>query len=298
MKGLIKNILPKEIDNVYNQSMPKFTTSTLEKAEAALNPFVFRIGEVKREKLFFTKVLLKRGNNSIYSGFVNIRTKPHGQGFMIKEDGTKHIGNWENGEFTGFGRCISSKGDYYEGTFSNLKMHGSEGKFISADKDIFFCGDWENGLRQGKGREETSEYLYEGDFNNNKKEGTGKKYFKMLDETYKGDFKDDEQTGRGLYFCNNSDVFDGDFVKGKMHGTGVYKWHDGSEYKGQYIDNIKEGFGEYKMQNGKIYRGPFLAGQPHGKGTVEKDGKTTDVEFCEGKIIKKSVNGKKHKRNV
>ena len=56
-----------------------------------------------------------------------------------------------------------------------------------------------------------------------------------------------------------------------------------------YLNNIKEGFGEYRFKNGKKYKGPYKNGKAHGIGVIiMKDGKTREVEFVNGKIVKKN----------
>jgi hypothetical protein len=297
-KFSVKNILQKETDAEYERVLREYTTETLEKTESVLSSFEFKSERRIGQKTFFAKILLRNHEmwgKALFSGNVDIKTKKHGDGFLITSDGNKFIGNWVEDCFSGFGRAIDNKGNLFEGNFLNYKLHGN-GKMVSFEKDYCYVGNWVEGKREGKGREETNEYWYEGDFLENKKEGVGKHFFKFLDETYHGEFKDDEINGTGVYKCNNNDTFTGDFWKGKMHGKGIYKWHDGSEYKGDYVNNVKEGFGEYKMQNSKIYRGPFVDGKPHGKGSVESDGKVQDVEFHEGKIKKNPKNNKKKKQ--
>ena len=72
--------------------------------------------------------------------------------------------------------------------------------------------------------EETNEHIYEGDFKYDKKNGNGKLTYKLLKDTYEGEFKDNNITGVGFYTWVNKDTYNGSFLNGKMHGKGLYKW--------------------------------------------------------------------------
>jgi hypothetical protein len=41
-----------------------------------------------------------------------------------------------------------------------------------------YIGDFIKGIKEGKGKEETNEQVYEGDYKNDKKDGFGKVYYK------------------------------------------------------------------------------------------------------------------------
>jgi len=280
----VRNNLPKEAQDLYNQNLKLYTTNIIEKTENAMNEFLYSETKKPKKLLFYCKILLRQ--DGFYSGYLDINTIRNGEGFLITKDGKKFIGDWENNYLKGYGRLIDINGDFYEGVFDQNLLNG-EGKYVSIDKEYCYEGTWINGKKHGKGKEETNVYIYEGDFENNIKQGNGKKYFKYIDEFYIGEFNDDEMTGKGIYICNNKDTFTGEFLKGKMHGKGFYKWGDGSEYRGEYLNNIKQGNGQYKTQCGKIYKGMFVNGKPHGLGTVEYNGKEKKVEFSEGKIVKK-----------
>ena len=287
IRKMVKTILPKENEEIYNRFLKDFTTSTLTNTESQLKRFKYVPSNKPANKLYYCKILVNYSKNNFYSGQVDIRSLKNGNGFLLQSDGTKFIGNWENDSLEGFGRIIDINGDLYEGNFVNSKLNGI-GKMVSLDREYSYLGNWIDHTRVGKGKEETNEYSYEGDFINNKKEGMGKQYFKILEENYEGEFTNDEITGQGNYTWSNNNTFTGKFIKGMMNGFGIYNWQDGSYYKGSYNNNLKEGYGEYKMHNGKIYKGPFVDGKPHGRGVLEFQGKTLEVEFNEGKIIKNS----------
>lgn len=202
--------------------------------------------------------ILHINNSEIYSGSVNNENKKHGFGTSIYKNGSKYTGFWEKNIFEGWGEMIDSEANIYQGLFSNGFLNGKGEKFSSNGNH--YEGEFLDGLRNGEGIETTKEHVYEGNFENDKKNKKGKLIYKNIKDSYEGNFLDNNITGKGEYKWENGDIFIGDFINGKMHGRGLYKWPDGGEYEGEYINNIKEGNGRFKWSNGKIYEGPFIGG--------------------------------------
>ena len=184
---------------------------------------------------------------------------------------------------------------YNQGTFVNSVLSG-KGIKISVINEILtiYIGDVKNNLKEGKGKEDTVEYIYEGLFKNNKKHGQGNLKYKINKDSYQGEFNDGNITGFGFYIWQNQHTYLGDFVNGQMHGKGLYKWIDGEEYEGEYVNNIKEGKGVFKWGDGRVFKGGFHDGKPHGKGILEFNGAKIDVEFSEGKLIGPLRSGKSY----
>lgn len=220
---------------------------------------------------------------SIYTGKVNIDYQRHEYGVLLLNDGSKYEGYWRENYFTGWGRYIDSDGTIFEGNFQNGRLNG-KGIKRSLNGNMYI-GDFVESRREGKGREETNEHIYEGEFKNDKKNGTGKLSYKLLKDTYEGEFLDNCITGIGFYTWGNKDTYKGSFVNGKMHGKGLYKWPGGGEYYGDYVNNIKEGSGTFKWPNGKVYEGQFKKGRPSGFGKLKTGGKIVNVQFEDGKLL-------------
>ena len=244
--------------------------------------------EDKSSKNLFTKLLkLKYNNkNGFYVGEISINNKLNGNGILTLENGMKLKGKFEDNKFIS-GNLIDEDGNYFEGKFNtNNKIEGN-GKKISLNNSIYI-GDFMNGLKEGKGNEETKEHIYEGNFKNDKKNGYGNLYYKELKDHYEGNFLDNQITGIGKYFWSNGEIYEGNLINGKMNGKGIYIWPDGGKYEGDYIDNTKEGFGIFKWPNGKIFEGPFVNGKPHGDGILITKKKKFKVKFVDG-VINKDV---------
>lgn len=240
---------------------------------------------VKKYKNTLIVEILVVNKQEIYTGSINYNNQKHGFGVSILKNGSKYTGFWEKNSFEGWGEFIDTDGNIFHGLFKKGKLNG-KGKKFSINGN-YYEGDFKDGLRCGCGKEETKDHIYEGQFENDKKNKKGKLIYKNIKDIYEGDFVDNNITGIGKYQWENKDIFEGDFINGKMHGRGKYKWPDGGEYDGEYINNIKEGKGVFKWANGKIYEGPFLGGKPHGVGILKNNGKSYEVEFFEGKMKKK-----------
>ena len=238
--------------------------------------------------LLFTKLYILKYNNqnAFYIGEITIENIISGIGILTLENGIKYNGIFENNIFKS-GKLIEEDGTYYEGNFNNNNKIEGKGKKITLNNSIYI-GDFINGIKEGKGNEETNEHKYEGDFKNNKKNGFGKLYYKEMNDYYEGEFNDNQITGTGKYKWSNGEIYEGTLLNGKMNGKGIYNWPDGGRYEGDYINNSKEGFGIFKWANGKIFEGPFNNGKPNGEGILISKNKKFKVKFCNG-IIDKNV---------
>lgn len=152
----------------------------------------------------------------------------------------------------------------------------------------YYRGGFKNNLKDGQGTENGKDYIYSGEFSQDRKHGQGKIVYLNSKEEYKGVFVNNSLTGKGEYTWANGDIFLGDFINGKMHGFGEYRWPEGGKYIGQYENNIKEGKGLFFWTNGRVYDGEFSKGKPHGVGTITQNDKSYNVEFSDGKLISKS----------
>ena len=192
-----------------------------------------------KEFRLFTKLYILKYNeiDAFYVGEVDINNNLNGKGILTLSDGTRYNGTFEKNKFNGIGKIIDNEGTLFEGYFKEGKLDGrATQKMLNGS---IYIGDFIKGIKEGKGKEETNEQIYEGDFKNDKKDGFGKVYYKDLKDTYEGEFKDNNITGKGTYKWNDGESYTGNFINGKMEGKGIYKWPDGSYYEGDYVNNIK-----------------------------------------------------------
>ena len=249
------------------------------KNENSLYKGILSINSVQKNKN------LSHNSHNIKTFNINSLT---GKGSLYLQNGKKYEGNFINGELNGWCRYISDKAICYEGLFIDGVLNG-KGEIITINenrKKYIYKGDIRNFKKEGIGVEKTNDYNYEGEFHNDIKHGKGKIiFYNNNSESYEGDFKNGEITGKGFYIWKNKHTYLGDFFCGKMHGKGVYKWPDGNIYEGEYICGIKEGYGEFKWTDGRIYKGPFKNGKQHGNGKLTVNGTTFDALFENGKYM-------------
>ena len=261
------------------------------------------LSKYKNENCLFQGILainsVKKNKNQIN----NIKTfninSLTGKGSLYLQNGKKFEGNFINGELNGWCRYISDKAICYEGLFIDGVLNG-KGEIITINenrKKYIYKGDIINFKKEGIGIEKTNDYNYEGEFHNDIKHGKGKIiFYNNNSESYEGDFKNGDITGKGFYIWKNKHTYLGDFLRGKMHGKGIYKWPDGNVYEGEYIYGIKEGYGEFKWNDGRIYKGPFKNGKQHGKGRLTVNGTTFDAIFEKGKYMGELHNRRSQKK--
>ena len=141
-------------------------------------------------------------------------TTPYGKG--------EYVGNFRDGIFDGYGR---------------LRVP------ISFMENSIYVGNWEMGIRSGRGT-----------------------YWNGKGNLYIGQWKDDKRNGRGAYFFNlpewrenehsefwlseNTENYAGDFVNDFYHGQGTYRWPGGQKYIGGFFANAKHGYGAYYYVTG------------------------------------------------
>ncbi|XP_045483053.1 MORN repeat-containing protein 4 homolog [Harmonia axyridis] len=88
-------------------------------------------------------------DDSQYVGTWNSSGKPHGEGHLLFQDGTRYSGFFENGKFNGLGILVFPDGARYEGEFHRGWFHGF-GTFWRAD-NMRYEGEFRGGQINGLG---------------------------------------------------------------------------------------------------------------------------------------------------
>merc|ERR1711915_439805 len=104
---------------------------------------------------------------------------------------------------------------------------------------------------------------------------------------YDGEYNNDLKEGSGKYTFSNGDWYDGEWKSGVRHGHGVYVWKDKNEkYEGKWEAGLKEGEGKFTYASGDVFTGPYVAGNRHGMGELVKaDGEVRSENYKEGKLV-------------
>ena len=224
---------------------------------------------------------------SCYIGEVSLyNNQKCGLGKTIYSNGSIEEGTYFENEFVGWNKFIDDKGIIYVGLFNKSSLNG-KGLRYNKERNHIYKGDFLNGLRHGKGKDEGDNMKYEGDFIKDKKCGKGKILFDSGD-TYEGEFNDNKFNGYGHYiWAKNKNEYKGNYLNGKFHGEGRYQWGENEYYNGEYVNGIKEGEGELSFKDGKKFYVNFTNGKPNGIGIFQdQDGNRCEVEFINGKINK------------
>ena len=254
--------------------------------------------------------IIFEGEKCIFNGKLEDKINICGKGKINLKDGRIYEGTFVNGKLEGKGNYINNKGDKYIGNFTEGILNG-KGKIIkkiennnksngahdeknndslnnkdnNIENDLIYEGDIKNFMKEGYGTETCPEYKYEGNFHNDMKNGQGSIIYLKQGRKYKGEFKNNEITGKGVLTYENNQTYQGQLLNGKKEGKGVYTWPDGSVFIGEYKNDIKIGEGTFKMPNGIIFKGKFVKGKPDGKGIFMYNNKITNGVYKKGKLI-------------
>lgn len=241
-------------------------------------------GKVCGEVIYRTSDLLFEGtfdNNS-----------PLGFGSLITRDGTFYSGYWCEGQRNGMGDMIFPNGDTYSGEWLNNSFDGyGEYHYFSAKS--LYRGEWKNGLQNGNGLYQSSEFSYDGEWEKGWMDGNGILYFRNKDK-YEGTIHENLIDGVGCYTFANGNRYEGEFVQGKINGLGVFQFKSGNRFEGEFVNGKIYGDGTMYLvekngvvsitgfwsidgsfpkeasilfPNGDLYEGPLKNGIPTEQGT-------------------------------
>lgn len=179
------------------------------------------------------------GHLGKYTGTICVNTgKPHGSGKLEYEDGGSYHGDWNQGNWSGYGRHAKPNGDIYEGTFFDNNKHGM-GTYRYRDGKRVFEGRYVMGQRVD------GQMTY----------GDG--------SVYKGQWYDGKRNGRGTYRFKDSSVYKGEFLQDVIHGVGQLVWPDGAKYVGEWNQGHRHGIGKEFASDGRLrYEGKWKQSVP------------------------------------
>ena len=188
----------------------------------------------------FGKFIFNDGTE-FYGIFHQNKLKNYGKYTSInhkeKNDQKVIVNNKNYEEFMGeYNNYVPDGFGIYKNFFTNLKVQG------------IFKGNYISGI----GIEDSVEgnYLYYGEFINNKKEGYGTIEWKDGSK-YQGEFKDNQINGYGMIKFPNNKFYQGEVKNARMEGFGEFFWNDEKRYIGNYKNDKRNGFGIYIFKDDK-----------------------------------------------
>lgn len=199
-------------------------------------------------------------DNSIVLGN-KIKGQVEGLAIVKYENGTHYIGNYVNGQRSGFGyRSYPGKDLFYVGEYKNDIKEGKGKLWKESAKKWVYDGMWSRDLKNGQGYLIRDEGTYEGSWLNDKLHGKGKMDW-VNGDTYEGEYKDDLRHGFGKMRFKNGDTYEGTFVGGQMHGQGRYVWRNGEIFEGNFKNGVMDGEGKIEYSQIRIKaQGVFQGG--------------------------------------
>jgi hypothetical protein len=183
------------------------------------------------------------GHLGSYTGTISIKTgKPHGQGRMLykspdKDYAISYEGEWNQGQWNGYGMVVRKNGDTYTGSFSDDQFHG-HGEYIHKESKRVFRGRYVMGHRIEGIMKYSDGSVYEGGWYSGKRQGKG--VYRFSDGSkFKGEFVDDQMSGYGQLIWSDGSRFVGEFQRGRRHGKGKeYDERGRIRYEGFFRNNL------------------------------------------------------------
>lgn len=133
----------------------------------------------------------------------------------------------------------------YSGNFLDGEFHGS-GRLeipISFTETEIYDGNWESGIRSGRGTHWNGRgKLYIGQWRDNKRNGHGSYFFGLAEWR--------ENQHSEFWLKENIENYTGNFIDDFYSGQGTYRWPGGQKYVGTFFANEKHGPGTYYYVTG------------------------------------------------
>jgi len=136
-----------------------------------------------------------------------------------------------------------------------------------------YKGNWLHDQKHGFGIEENAQNgeIYEGDFRNNLRDGTGSLFVShqgKFHKKYAGEWKKNKRHGNGKSFSENGEIYDGQWKQDFGHGHGKLQYNSGDFYEGSFENGKRHGLGVICFQNGNRFEGEFVNDLRHGLGKM------------------------------
>lgn len=139
------------------------------------------------------------------------------------------------------------------------------------DKKVYE-GEFEEDVREGRGSlyHSNGNVKYTGEWKNDKPNGIGVLFHENGNKFYEGKWEEGSACGQGVLFNELGRIeYEGQFEKSKKSGIGIAYYEDGSKYKGEWKDDEINGFGSFFYSTGELsYRGSWHNSKRDGHGII------------------------------
>ena len=144
------------------------------------------------------------------------------------------------------------------------------------DNGEYYLGEFEHGVKAGKGEEVGEEFTYVGDFANGKPNGIGSVLGKNGKVMYEGEVKNGNFHGSGRLVSGKNVEYDGFFEEGTKVGDFVVRFPKGDAGENKYF------IGDFVAGQDDVSTGHLITLVTQAKTNSKLDGKTDDIEIKEG----------------
>ena len=265
-----------------------------------------------------------RESGDYYHGNWNSEGKFDGKGSLVKNDGSKLEGIWNDGELE-WGRIYYKDGSHYQGQVHAYLPHGSgelntkdtkviKGNFEKGEltfgtiqyENTLYQGEVLNGVPHGKGEYNDTHYSYSGEWARGKRvngrytypDGTiyqgeyienipsNGKFIWTNESSYEGDLQGFSGVHEGVYE-HPSGVYTGQWSGNVFNGKGTYTWknQNNNNYEGEYKQGKKEGKGVYYVNNSDTFKGNWKLGKADGDFEYATNGRIIKSRWRKGNLL-------------
>lgn len=169
----------------------------------------------------------------------------------------------------------------YKGEVQDGQRHG-DGTFYNENTKIAFIGEWENDIREGRGKimlpggesmvglwkdnkviekkyvfKDGSVYVGEDPKKFGIYEG---KFTYSSGEVFEGKFREGKRHSKGKMIYENNIIYEGEWKNDLRHGEGVMIFKDGSKFEGEWRYDLMDGNGKFTTPKGNVIQGKWKRG--------------------------------------
>ena len=141
---------------------------------------------------------------------------------------------------------------------TNVEVFNQEITWRNSACTGVYTGELSPSLRpQGFGTFSCRSHNYTGDWDRGLRHGRGVNTFSNGD-TYTGQWAGDKRHGEGVIRWAGGRVYTGAMAGGRMEGVGEMTWPSGDKYIGDWEADTRTGHGLYLYSSGNRYKGQYL----------------------------------------
>jgi len=180
---------------------------------------------------------------------------------------------------------------------TSSNCNSNQNMYSSFSQNEGYLGPVKEGKKYGEGHEKLKDnVIFKGNYVADKKHGKGTYFYNEFEQKYEGIWENDKKKGIGRMYYRNGDKVEKNWDL--KNNDVIYYFKSGEIYRGGYVNSKRNGYGLFFGQSGeKLYEGEWLNDKPHGTGILYyKNGSFFEGKFEYGKKVGKGIFTKKYDR--